>query len=137
MRRRVKFNEKVRVRLVKHLNDFSTKQIQACWFTPKEAAEIRQEAQRQVSLLDSGMPSSNPSDSSSRGLRSSAQEFHRQASKRQALMTVLKEQEAQRQVKRTNPGRLAELYQDVSTESRASARIMGKRDELEAQEYAL
>jgi hypothetical protein len=52
MRAKIRFNEDVRIRQVRHINDYPLEVIEAYWITEEEMREIRDMAQRLVDFAD-------------------------------------------------------------------------------------
>jgi hypothetical protein len=50
--RHVSMNERVKVKLVLHLDDYTDEEFDACYYSPDEIAEIRQDVLRTVRLIE-------------------------------------------------------------------------------------
>lgn len=128
--KQVRFCNSVKVRKTRHLNDYTDYQIHACWYSKGERKAIERDAQLQVRRMDSGMLEADSEDCCTRGLRNSAQAQQRQALRSLAIETVLREQRCQRERGSSNQELIAELYEDVTSTSRASSRAIALKDEL-------
>jgi uncharacterized Rmd1/YagE family protein len=123
----VTFQQSVKAKKTLHINNYTEKEIQSCWFDDDESKQMKQEFRFAANLaMDGLLP-----QESSRGLElytKGAQS--RRQNKANAREEVLDEQEFQWEEGAYDPEYIAQIYEAASASSRARARATGLQDEL-------
>lgn len=136
-RKRVTFQENVRVRPTVHLDDMTDEEISNVWFCRKDFNSIKRAVATTVKIISHQAYNEAVHDNDqccSRGLeyrvRSGA--LARKENKRHGTEAVLDEQDRQCQYEITDDERIRQLFQKATVHCRVSALQMGLRDEHEA-----
>jgi hypothetical protein len=135
-RRRVHFNETVRVRSALHLNEMTDDEIAKSWLSRKEMQEIKRSITLDLKSLRTGKPLEG---STSRGLeyRTFVGAAKRKANKEKALDAVLDEQEAQTNRMISDPENIREVYLNFSKACQIEAHELARSDEIEVLQTVL
>lgn len=138
-KRKVSFNERVKVRKTRHLNNFKDDEIQAYWFNPEEFDAIKRNLLSEILYFNTlrTVYSDNEAVASSehrclRGIEcrlDGAYEL-RQRQRSLALNIVLSEQERQQESGNPDDELIADLYSQIVCLDASRARSRGLQDEL-------
>ena len=137
LRRQVRFRDTVSVRLIKHIDDMSNKQVFDAWYGNKDFKKIKKVLLQMVRLLmmthgDNTMI--DKEEHCSRGLEYRTREgaAARRVNKWNALDAVLEEQIRQRVLGIRNEKLLCQIYVAENCHSRLNALKLGIEDEKAA-----
>jgi hypothetical protein len=136
-KRKVSFNERMKVRRHVHINDFSDDEKEASWWTSDEVNHIKANIRSTIKLLEAGIFSEDhhlDEGLSLRGLEAVTPEgaVLKRCNKEQAWDNVLDEQDFQlQQGEAYNEHRIYNAYKDISRRCHEAARLMAQRDQYE------
>ena len=133
---RVRFSEKMYVRNTLAWKDFTTEEIQACWYTDEENQRIHRHCSKEIRKMDEGSELKDETYSS-RGLEGHTT-IGAAAKKRIRLLAinaVLDEQMIQWEEGIFDEDAIAEIYYRASSSCQVSASIVGLRDHRETEAY--
>lgn len=125
----VTFKETATARTTTHINDYTAKEIRACWYSDSERSAIRKQV-----VAEAAAAADDESKVCPRGLEAlvgSSAEQRREA-KFTAMLAVLQEQELQRDEGSYDPEYIALAYKQCTACCRESALILGFNDQEEA-----
>jgi hypothetical protein len=130
-RKRIHFNESVRIRSTLHVKDMTEEEKANAWLSQKEISDIRKSLIHDVKCLRSGKQSS---EITLRGLENRIREtaLRRKSDKMKALIAVLDEQDIQERNGYNNPDIIRVCYQRISLACHLRAQEVAKFDEIEA-----
>ena len=131
-RRNVSFNPKAKGKLCIHINNYTQKEIRACWYSPREYNQFKREAQCAVALINKGIKI-DETRSSVRGLESKTKSGRKVAttSRENALNAVFTTQTRPRQQRTSLQEQIASQYQEAAEESRMKAYTIGLSNQTE------
>eukprot|EP00934_Nitzschia_sp_Nitz4_P002852 Nitzschia sp. Nitz4//scaffold186_size43309//26910//27404//NITZ4_007321-RA/size43309-processed-gene-0.3-mRNA-1//1//CDS//3329539770//2842//frame0 len=118
--KQVSFNEKCRVRLTKHLEDYSDKEYFSCWYSAEEKAAIKSDLADDIARMERS-EIADEIHTTYRGLESHSKNARRQKLKRRhdAIDSVVG------QFRGPDDEEIAETYREHSYTSRIAAYYVG------------
>lgn len=128
----ISFDAKVRVRKMRHLNDFTSKEIAASWYTSKDTSNMMEDIEATIKILEIGLDVVSSNEFCERGVEYHTREGSatRHENKRRARRAVLDAQEAQREQNVSDPGALASAYQETTRDCQVRAAMIGHSDAM-------
>jgi hypothetical protein len=129
-RRKVSFDERIRIRATLSIGDMSTKEIDATWFSGKEIVHIRRSARNILAKIEHGAELSEEECYGLRGLegRTGSRALIRDRSKLVALTVILSEQARQRQHGTYDASAFRRVYEEISLISHTFAHSLALQD---------
>eukprot|EP00538_Stauroneis_constricta_P005028 CAMPEP_0119571400 /NCGR_PEP_ID=MMETSP1352-20130426/44101_1 /TAXON_ID=265584 /ORGANISM="Stauroneis constricta, Strain CCMP1120" /LENGTH=240 /DNA_ID=CAMNT_0007621079 /DNA_START=397 /DNA_END=1119 /DNA_ORIENTATION=- len=124
----VTFHECVRVKKTIHINNYTDDEIDACWFSRQDMANIRQDIA--AALQSSSSSPSGPDAAEMRGLecRTEQGSQQRRRDRHESLSSVLDEQELQRHERQFDDEMIAAVYSDTTQQAQLRASVAGMLD---------
>jgi hypothetical protein len=121
----IRFNKRVRIQKIRHINDFSQQRVDDIWFTESECKNMKAETLTTLQLMLADKPLGK--DHTSRGLeyRLPAVYHQRQQDKHTHLHSVLDEQDQQWARQVDDAQRIADISSALTAEHRAAACTRG------------
>ena len=132
-RQRVRFNENVGVRTCLHVRDYTDQEYLNCFYRKKDYVGMKKDIEFTVRTMIAGRPLT--SQQTFRGLESTCKEnaLHRRIVRAESVLSVLEEQNMQRKLGIEDHEAIRRVYSSPTVQAcRGSAKIIGRRDELEA-----
>lgn len=135
LRKRVTFSETVKARLTTHINNFTSLERNAYWYTPDEFKRIRADISATMQLIEMEIDISSSPEFCARGLETQTVDGARQRTeKKQRVWKALSlEQQSQRQRRISNAQALADVYAAQVQECKVAAYAMGLADQTQEQ----
>mmetsp|Transcript_12211 Transcript_12211/g.35422 ORF Transcript_12211/g.35422 Transcript_12211/m.35422 type:complete len:249 (+) Transcript_12211:241-987(+) len=127
----VTFHECVRVKKTIHINNYTDDEIDACWFSRQDMANIRQDIVAALqSSSSSSLSPSGPDAAEMRGLecRTEQGSQQRRRDRHESLSSVLDEQELQRHERQFDDEMIAAVYSDTTQQAQLRASVAGMLD---------
>jgi len=129
----VSFFERVIVRPVLHVDNYTDQEWTNCWYLPSDKERRKDEIRGKIQRIKEGS-----FDGCARGLERMSDNGRTKQRRRESIQEVLEEQEAQREEAKTsecehleyNAQMLRKAYRPHSRAARHVAHVMGKLDEL-------
>jgi hypothetical protein len=133
----ISFSPEVRIFNVLHFLDYSAEEKQATWCDGDEITSFKNEAKASAALMISGVVAESESaELCFRGLEARTRDgaLRKRHNKIDARAAVFIEQELQQEEGVFDEEAIADVYYDCTQHCRASANMMGLRDEKHAQQ---
>lgn len=132
-KKQLRFSSKTdEVQLIEHINDMSSQEVEAIWYTSSDFSDFMDEVRLTAFLDDSGRPI-DPKKHCLRGLEHLIDDIvDRWANKRAAINAVMDEQDRQWAAGVEKPELLRKAYMPQSTDSATTAHERAVQDEKDA-----
>ena len=133
-KRRLVFNENVVVRTIEHINDKTDEEILATWYKKSDYRAMKKEFAMTLRAIADGSYKGDCENHCARGIefRSKEGSQRRKMNKFYSLVSVLDEQERQREENDESPEALSCVYVEANRRSRKEAQKFGDLDAQEA-----
>ena len=133
---RVRFSGRIHVRNTLSCKDYTTEEIQACWYTAEENQRIHRRCSKEIRKMDEGSELKDKKYSS-RGLEghTTVGAAAKKGERRLAINAVLDEQMIQWEEGIFNEDAIAEIYCKASSRCQVRANIVGLKDHRETETY--
>jgi hypothetical protein len=124
-RKSVRFNKRVRIQKIRHINDFSQQRVDDIWFTKSEYENMKAETLATLGLMLAEKPLGNHLTAKGLEYILPAASEQRQKDKHTHLHSILDEQDQQWASDIYDAQRIADISRTLTTEHRAAARTRG------------
>jgi hypothetical protein len=133
---RVRFSQKIHICKTLSREDYTTEEIQACWFTAEENQRIHRHCSKEIRKMDEGTKLKDKKYCS-RGLEghTTVGAATKKRNRSFAINAILDEQMIQWEEGIFDEDAISEIYYRASSRCRVRARIVGLRDHRETRVY--